>query len=177
MEKRFAEYPVPIEADHPDLRAFFEYWLSLRNGTSPPRKSDFDPLDILKLLGNVFVVRVHYNTSSLRFQYTLWGTHLRDLVNREMSGKFVEEVIAAERVPEVEQAMTEVAVDRRSHFWYASLPVDEREFLYYRRLLLPFVNDSGEQVSHLIGLIVPGNVGPTRPGGPNAGGGADPSSP
>ena len=68
------------------------YWDRLRAGRDMPARSDFDPIDIPRLLPHIVMIDVHYDAGGglADFSYRLWGEHIiehnrRSLVGRRLS--------------------------------------------------------------------------------------------
>ncbi|MCR9072524.1 MAG: PAS domain-containing protein [Alphaproteobacteria bacterium] len=72
-----------------DLRDVLAYWENLKEGQALPNASLVDPLDLRKHLGNLFMVRVGQNGEE--FVYSLIGTTIAEVLDRDSTGRRVEE--------------------------------------------------------------------------------------
>ena len=103
---------LPDEIRHPNLVRLYTHWDEMRRGKAMPARSDFDPLALPQLLGNLILVDVQHEP--LRFRYRLIGSRLTERIGRDMTGRFFDEIpepvyrerlhdwhggVVAERVP------------------------------------------------------------------------------
>lgn len=148
-------YPVPPELDDPQFRRFFDYWLALCPGSELARKSDFDPLALVDILGQLNVIKVHYLQGHLRFQFTLWGTNNTELFGSDLTGQFSDEVFSTTPVGTVDEVFEDMVIHRRPHFWHVPVPRPTRDFTAYRRLAVPFVAQDGGRVTDIVAFLIP----------------------
>lgn len=146
-------YPVPETDDDPKFRAFFKYWQGLQRGGSLPRRSDIDPLDIPTLLGHVNLIEVLRDGDRIRYRYALWGTKVATLYGADFTGRFLEDIIIPTRIETVREAFDVTVQTGAPHYWKVPVPVENREFLSSRRLLLALSED-GAKVTHLMALML-----------------------
>lgn len=72
----------------PEQRQLYDYWVS-RTGERPmPSRQDISPADFGRLLPNVSLIDV----DRCRFRVRLAGTRLRDIYDREVTGKYLDEL-------------------------------------------------------------------------------------
>lgn len=161
MSPTATPYPVPEESDDPKFRQFFDYWVAHSKDGFPPRKRDFDPLEVIDILGHLNVARVHRDGGAMRFQFILWGTKIAELYGGDFTGKFMEDVMLPTALANVQAAFEQVARDAVPHFWQVPVPRPGRDYIGYRRLALPFADDDRRKITHIIALMVPDR--PTRP--------------
>jgi hypothetical protein len=147
------EYPVPPELDDPRLRAMFDYWLSKFRGDRLPAWKDIDPVEIPRLLGHINVSEVLREDGWVRFRFRLWGTKITDLYGRDYTGLFVEDIMAPGMSEAVQRVFEHTVRTGLSHFWQIPVPVENREFISNRRLLLP-LSGGGETVDFLLGFMI-----------------------
>jgi hypothetical protein len=139
----------------PESRAFlefYEYWLQKSAGKSMPSRDDLDPLDIPRLLPNVFLIDV-VSGSPRRFRFRLVGTRIAELEG-EMTNSYLDEFIPDSPGTAMarhydDAAEGHVYLRRETLGWQTR----EREHLGYDVLLLPLSPD-GETVDMLFGLCV-----------------------
>ncbi len=85
----------PLIADNPTLAALWTYWRERRGGRRMPRRRDIDPVHIPKLLP--YLQLVERIEPERRFRYRLTGSAIVEAYGRELTGKFIDEVIPPER--------------------------------------------------------------------------------
>ena len=143
---------LPDDCDH-RLRALYDYWRSRHppEGGLPGRRH-IDPVHVPKLLPWIWLVDVQ--RSPLRFKHRLVGTEQVRAMERDLTGKWLDEVFplflgspsyrqftaAAER--------GEIAYRRGKPQFHLS-----KEYLAVERLLLPLAKD-GKVVDMLLAITV-----------------------
>jgi hypothetical protein len=149
----------PVEAA-PELRAFldrpenaaflefYEYWVRTAAGRAMPARADIDPLDIPRLLPNVFLMDVVPGTPR-RFRFRLVGTRIAELEG-EMTDRFLDEFVPGAAAAAMSRHYDE-ATEGRISVRHETLHWREREYINYDVLLLPLSSD-GETVDMLFGL-------------------------
>ena len=149
-----ANYPIPQDLDHPLFRQFYAYWRGGFDGNRLPSKSGFDPLANPELLGHLNIARVEREGENMRFRFTLWGTAICDLFGGDFTGCFVDEMMQPTNQGSVQDAFLWVVETGQPHFWHVQVPRADREFAAYRRLALPYADQHGTHVSHIIALML-----------------------
>lgn len=147
------DYPIPPEQDDPKLRRFFDYWAGKHRHGRLPARADIDPVEIPGLLGHIVLVSVTRPEGRILFQYTLWGTKVAQIFGRDFTGHYLDDIIIPTRVDEIRTAFKWVVDNRKPHFWQIPVPIENREFVSTRRLLVPLAGD-GHNVDHLAAILV-----------------------
>ena len=153
-------YPVPEEMDDPRFRWMFNYWRSRSRGQTLPGRSDLDPVEFPRLLGQVNLIDVIPHEAGYRFRYRLWGSQVTEIIGSDFTGRFLDEIDQGEQSHEPIEVLEQTVASRRPHFWRQDLPGDARRYRSYRRLLLPLADD-GEVVDMLFALLI-GDVNAPR---------------
>lgn len=146
-------YPVPEEMDDPRFRWMFNYWRSRSRSQTLPGRSDLDPVEFPRLLGQVNLIDVISHDAGYRFRYRLWGSQVTEIIGSDFTGRFLDEIGQDEHSHEPIQVLEQTATSRRPHFWRQDLPGDAGRYRGYRRLLLPLADD-GEAVDMLFALVI-----------------------
>jgi hypothetical protein len=147
---------------HPLLRDLYDYWASLRGDLALPRRADFDPLQLPRLLPFLIVNEVERGPGgTMRFRIRLEGEGVVAARGHSARGRYLDEpgvVVLGEGVAE---AYERIVAERRP--WYAegTFRPDELRSGLLRRLALPFAGDDPERVD----FIVVGFVHEIRPSG------------
>ena len=127
---------------------FYEYWLRKSAAKPMPGRADIDPLDIPRLLPNVFLMGV-LPGNPRRFRFRLVGTRIAELEG-EMTDRFLDEFIPA--APGTAMARHyDDTVEGRISVRHETLHWRKREYINYDVLLLPLSAD-GRTVDMLLGL-------------------------
>lgn len=77
---------------NPLIARFFEYWLSIAPDGRLPGRQHFDPLDIVELMPRVWILDVVREATGPRFRYRLVGTREVLTLEREVTGRWLDEV-------------------------------------------------------------------------------------
>ena len=142
---------TPIVAPFPPDRhwkvgALWNYWQGLSVALDRiPRRADIDPIEIPKLLPNVWIVDIE--PRSRRFRYRIIGTAVTRARNSDMTGGLVES-----EVPDL--ASTELGIELDTVFrdcrpiWSKAPPprrtVPEHDVVEIERLSLPLAGQQGD---------------------------------
>ena len=149
----------PVEAT-PELREFlrspgnagflefYEYWRAKGAGKGMPARADIDPLDIPRLLANVFLIDVVAGNPR-RFRFRLVGTRITELEG-EMTNRFLDEFVPGAAGTAMARHY-EDTVQGRIYVRHETLHWRKREYVNYDVLLLPLSSD-GRAVDKLFGL-------------------------
>lgn len=76
---------------NPRIARFFDYWLSIAPPGCLPGRQHFDPLDISELMPRVWILDV-MREPRMRFRYRLVGTREVRTLEREVTGRWLDEV-------------------------------------------------------------------------------------
>ena len=136
----------------PGLRVLYDYWISLADeGGGLPSVQGFDPLNLPRLLPNLWILEVEAATS--RFRMRLAGENINAIYGRSIAGLYFPEVFQPGDVEIIEarytRALSEPALFHASGLVYAAggnLTVGER-------LGLPMLGREG-RTNTLLGATV-----------------------
>lgn len=78
----------------PKVRRFMEYWLSIAPAGALPGRRQFDPLHIHHLMPHVWMLDVVRGDGAPRFRYRLVGTKEVETLERDVTGKWFDDVHA-----------------------------------------------------------------------------------
>jgi hypothetical protein len=77
---------------NPKIARFFEYWRSIAPVGCLPGRQHFDPLDIVELMPRVWILDVLRDPTGMRFRYRLVGTKEVGTLQRDVTGRWLDEV-------------------------------------------------------------------------------------
>ncbi|MGI9482335.1 MAG: PAS domain-containing protein [Hyphomicrobiales bacterium] len=72
----------------PEQRQLFDYWLSKRQSSAPPRRTDINPSHFPRLLPFVSLIDCE---KTGRYRVRLAGTRLREVYDCEITGQFIDD--------------------------------------------------------------------------------------
>lgn len=124
---------------HDVLRHVVAYWEGKRGTRAMPARSDLDPLEMPEHLGWIILTEVLGNP--LRFRYRLVGSEITRSIGRDSTGRFLDELYAADRYDAITKPFRWVATHRRplravGRLWFA-----HREWLSFETAELPLAKD------------------------------------
>lgn len=132
-------------------KALLAYWERLRPEGRLPRKSDFDPIDIPPLLGDLLWVAVE--RQPMRFRIHLYGSNVEELRGENLTGAYVDEVTGEHIHERVLDSYRWVASEGKPFFDLIPHDVRHARVVDYHRLMLPFAEDGGTVDFILISFI------------------------
>ena len=136
---------------HPLLREFYDHWEALRAGRPLPRRADFDPFKLPRLLPFLIVNQVERSPNGkLRFRIRLEGEGVVQARGKTAKGRYIDEPGVIVLGSGVIEAYRRLVADRRP--WYAegTFRPDAFRSGMLHRLALPFAGDDLERVDFII---------------------------
>lgn len=140
-----------LEFREPVLRDLLGYWNKCRGNRPLPARSDIDATEVPALLPYIFVIDVLDDPRDFRFRIA--GTHIRDALGEEITGKHIGEVFPPEFGAEVHQIWSQVVSDKRPVRGTGDLWIPGREFVKWEGLAMP-LSSGGGSVNMLLGGVV-----------------------
>jgi hypothetical protein len=132
-------------AEDPVLFGLWSYWRGKLAGRTMPRRADVDPAEITGLLPYLQLVE----RVAGRYRYRLTGTAVVAAYGRELTGKFVDEIIPPARRAVAEHHYNLVYDERRPLFVRNKYTTTKAIDIVATRLILPLSED-GSTVSMLL---------------------------
>jgi hypothetical protein len=143
----------------PVLKRLYDYWRQQRGARVMPARPDIDAAEIPGLLPYIFVIDVMEKPRDFRFRIA--GTHMREALGEELTGRHIADAFPAEFGAEV-KAIWSRAVDQREPVrGWGDLWVPGREFVKWEGLAAPLSAD-GETVNMLLGGVIFPQIAPKR---------------
>jgi hypothetical protein len=112
----YADAPHAIEPFapgtlHARLDALYRYWLALPRPAGPlPTRAAFDPFAVREAIGSIWMLDIQ--REPFRLRYRLQGTRIVDAVGRDETGRWLDELVVADRSRPVDAArLRESALD------------------------------------------------------------------
>ena len=133
---------------NPALRLLVAYWFDTCSGRPMPARRDINPIEIRSTLAQIWLC--DYLSESDRFRYRLAGDKINDFWGFNLSGKYLDEIIPAERQASVTNKfrmaieLPAIVYDR------GCLSLTEEITRNGERIILP-LSDDGRTVNALLG--------------------------
>ncbi|MBS4048766.1 MAG: PAS domain-containing protein [Alphaproteobacteria bacterium] len=123
------------------LRLLANYWVARRSADGVPARTAIDPLDFPALLSNIMLIERVMEAGEDRYRFRLAGTDIARFTGRELTGRFLDEVVPADYHDYVRQ-MNRVALSRRRPVYSSSLYHDKGDFVnaITYRLIMPLTS-------------------------------------
>lgn len=145
---------VRIEESHRGLWSdtlcyVVNYWCAKRKGRSMPARKDIDPLELRRLLPNVYLIDV---VRPSLYRYRLVGTMISERLRADTTGRFADESLFGEYTPLIVEKYDYVVnnrspvINRGRTFW------TEVDWLSYTSVVLPLSSD-GKNVTMMLGVM------------------------
>ncbi len=136
---------------HPSTRELYAYWQRLRGNRPAPDRTEIEPSDIRRILGDTFILEA---VSRDEYRFRLAGTRVCALYGREMKGKDFLSLWTGKDREAVATLLAAVSQDAGAAvFGMAGRSAHERT-LPCEILLLP-VRQKGEGWTRILGSIAP----------------------
>jgi hypothetical protein len=136
---------------HPLLLALFDYWETLRAGRALPRRADFDPFKLPRLLPSLIVNEVERGPDgSLRFRIRLEGENVVQARGRSARGRYIDEPGIVVLGQGVIEAYKRMVADRKPWYSEGTFRPDALRSGSLHRLALPFAGDDPERVDFIV---------------------------
>lgn len=135
------------------LALFLDYWQGLRESLGrPPRRREIDPLAIPRgLLPGIGIYDwLPQPDGGVRIRYRLLGTAHGRAVQRELTGRYFDEVHPADALPGLIAEYRGILASGQPQYARRATPLPNHEFAVFSRILAPLLDDE-DRPRHLIG--------------------------
>jgi hypothetical protein len=147
-------FPYPRAATNPRFRSLFDYWQSKVVGDHLPGRQHIDPTEMRDLLSNLMLWDVVREADRVRFRIRLFGTGLYPMWQADLTGKWLEDFVPADKRDDVHAGLMHVVTTRQAQYLTRHLIYPSRNLVAHERLMVPLAGD-GETVDMLMALYLP----------------------
>ncbi len=152
MDSSFPEEPwvrvlPPKNFDSEPLRKLHALWNRKRDGRPMPSRGDFDPLELKDDLGWITLVDVEHGPT--RFRYRLVGTNVTELMGRDATGSYLDELYPAPVERVATSSFRELVRSGTPNRVLGTMHHAERGFLGFESIDLPLSSD-GQSVNMIM---------------------------
>lgn len=134
------------------LEVLFNYWVGLpRDRDGCPMTTHLDPIDISSVLPVVMLLKVV--DEGRDFQYEIYGEEIAARLGTNLLGRCTSQVPTASYIARFFVAVYMASMRLRRPILTEHMPPPKVSVTAWRRLILPFVNDTGEVVRLLVGNV------------------------
>ncbi len=147
------EWPEQLS---PGLATFVKYWRQLQDAAGdglPPRRTQFDPSAVKRILSSIVMFDVEYGADGApsRYRYRLAGSMHRDVLGRDVTGLYLEDVNAPQSVADSLIVYRRIVESGEPHYWRRYTGIADRQYIWFERILAPMRGAQGNRVEFLIG--------------------------
>ncbi len=134
----------------PILREIFEFWENLRGDGGLPSRADFSPLDLTaRLLPFIAMADVLREGEQLRFRWRLVGTHITEKTDRDVTGRYFEDIYGGDNHDDLVAAYVWMAKNGEPLRWFGNSEFVEKDWLTFECVGMPLASD-GKTVDKLL---------------------------
>lgn len=138
-EFRLGAWPEQL---HAELDEFLHYWLAKHSGDGRlPSRSDINPAEIPHLLTGIALIDVERRTGTPRYRFRLLGTRHSQVNGRDLAGRYIDEAIPAEALPEIVDAFGQVVEKHLPHYARADQSPFATKPVATERVVVPLAAD------------------------------------
>lgn len=130
---------------HARFTGLLDYWCSKRE-SQVPHKSDIDPVEIP---GQLPFIQIHARQQDGRYLCRLSGTAMVEALNMETTGRYLDEILPTRHVKTRSRILDRSLQSGMPIFYTGRLALPGREFLPFRRLVLPLSSNGNSADSAL----------------------------
>lgn len=132
----------PYADAEPAISAIYDFWSArCRDGRIPGRR-DIDMVDIPRaLLPDLLLFDVVEADGARRFRYRLVGSDIERVAGIDPTGRFLDEIIPADRTAELVASLDAAIATRRPNTLESPFGFADREANHVRRIALPLSGD------------------------------------
>jgi hypothetical protein len=139
-----------LSFQRPELKALLDLWQQKRKGRPMPARADFTPFDLKAQLGHLILVDVE--PAPIRFRYRLVGTTITDILQRDVTGRYFEEIYTGPLLTALLEAFAWVVEKRAPLRIFSRTGHPGNPVFAYDCLLLPLCAD-GTAVNMVLGEL------------------------
>ncbi len=134
------------------LARLYRYWSEKCRGRPAPHRGDLQPNEIPDLLPIVHLIDVGWNPMS--FRHRLVGTELVERLERDVTGKTVDETLYGDATTEIVADLSRIATEARPYRRQNRLTWHARDWLVIESIEMPLIDDAGRVAMILAGRVV-----------------------
>lgn len=128
------------------------YWKSKRTDGRMPARRDIDPIEIPALLPYFFLIEISNGASGYRYRFRLIGTKIVQWAGRDATGRFLDELSYGIDANLIAEEYANLIGSKRPRYDERNALWPNKDYNYYRRLVMPLSND-GEKIDMMMGVL------------------------
>ena len=128
-----------LGVENPDLLYLLDLWSRQRGGADVPHRSSVTPFDLKPLLG--WIILVDAEAEPERYRFRLIGSAITQLLNRDSTGCYLDELFTPKIYEEFCVAYRYVGAQRQPARCEGRLVQAGKDYLTYESVILPYADD------------------------------------
>lgn len=141
-----------VEDAHEDIKTLYEYWRRIAPEGQLPGRNDFDPLEIPRLLPNIWLIDVYRDP--IRFWRRLVGSRIEEFAGRSLVNGWVADRLDGNRLSGVHKNLTDVVLTGQPSWRRGKSMIQyEKGYSELERIYLPMARD-GETVDMILAMTI-----------------------
>ncbi len=133
------------------LRELYDYWLDKRAGRRLPARQDIVAAELKSHLGRIHIIEFEYEP--FRMRYRLIGSKSTELLGRDMTGRYFDEIYPPEILAGMHDLFWWIAQNKAPLRGFGSGIFANKSAYQYESVNLPLSED-GERVNMAVGEII-----------------------
>jgi hypothetical protein len=128
-----------VDIRSPSLQRLYEDWRRWRGAREFPSRTDFDPLELKYILGNISITDVLY--SPVRFHYRIHGSASSGRLGFDLTGKSLDALPSPTYQAFIREHFLETIVNRAPSVKLRERVLANNEYWFVEAIILPFSSD------------------------------------
>lgn len=137
--------------EDPTLAELLRYWQAKRGNRSMPARRDIAPYELKAHIGNICLIDVEH--APLRLRYRLIGTRIVQVIGRDSTGKYYDEIYAPALLRGILASFEWIVAHRKPLRSFGQAFYPDRNFYEYEIVNLP-LSDDDSVVNMVLGKLV-----------------------
>jgi hypothetical protein len=150
-DKRPPAADTQLSFESASLSAIYDYWRAKAPEGRLPGRQDIDPIELGGLLR--YVVLVDVEPTPLRFRYRLIGTHSTEMLERDHTGRYIDDAYGPGEPNDTSRAFTRVVRERTPLRLHGASGLAGKRHLQFEAAILPLAADGATVNMLLLGVV------------------------
>lgn len=141
------KFDPALSLEAPELRRLLNLWEERRGARSLPGRPDFSADELMSFGGRIMLIDVEHEPR--RYKFRLIGTFIVDMLSRDVTGRYLEEVYPPDYYEQIIQSLEYCIEKRRPMRAQSKMSHAEKDHIIAEVIDLPLSSD-GETVDMIM---------------------------
>ncbi len=142
-----------LQFENPRLAELLDYWKNKCQGRTMPSRTDIDPFDLKRHLGNIALIDVEHAGADFRLRYRLVGSNITALMDRDVTNRYYDEIYDGNVMTNVNTNFRWIFNNLAPLRSYGQADPPGKSVYSYEILNLP-LSENGKSVNMVLGEMV-----------------------